>query len=240
MLFGGDLALRGVNDDGSNNFQAFKQEMKPLTDAGIKLYVAVGNHELYKEGEFGYLFLEGQRQYQQAFADLPGNGPPGYERLVYSFESPGGHAFFAVLDPYHMAPGIEQRPSNRSVGNIDQTQLNWLRSQIARTKASHKFLCMHMPVYQVNDLPVDKSYFDLWSILDKARFDIFCCDHVHLFSRKAIDRTVDPRWQNSLVQLITGTAGAPPVKIERVNRDFHDWHVDVGNYYYSVIDLDGR
>jgi hypothetical protein len=32
----------------------------------------------------------------------PENGPPGYERRVYSFTSPGGDSFFAVLDPYYL------------------------------------------------------------------------------------------------------------------------------------------
>ena len=239
VIFGGDLALTGVNRNGSNNFQAFKNTMKPLTDAGIKLYVTVGNHELYKEGSNGFFFLENQRQYQQAFANLPANGPPGYEHLTYSFESPGGDAFFAILDPYYMASDTAQRPSNKNVGVIDQAQLAWLRGQIAQTKASHKFLCTHVPLYQVNDLPVHDSYFELWSLLDKAGFDLFCCGHVHLYSRKAIDRLAGPRWHNSVVQLICGTAGAPPVKAADVSRDFNDWHIDVGSYYYSVVDING-
>lgn len=241
VLFGGDLALTGLKADGkSNNFQAFKDAMKPITDAGIKLYVALGNHELYKEGNHGNFYREAQEQYRQAFADLPGNGPPGYERLVYSFESDGHDAFFAVLDPYYMDPDSSVRqPVNHAVGSFDAKQLEWLTKQLKQTKATHKFLCSHVPIHQVTRDQTDSSYFDLWSIMDQARFDIYFCGHVHLFSRKAIDRGVDPRWQNSVVQLLTGDGGAPAVEAAAVVRDSRDWHIDVGSNYYSVVELNG-
>ena len=71
---------------------------------------------------------------------------PGYEHLVYSFESPGGDAFFAVLDPYYLTADV---PNPDLGGTIDSTQLNWLATQVAQTKATHKFLFIHTPYYYV-------------------------------------------------------------------------------------------
>ncbi len=238
VIFAGDLATVGTNDDGSNNFQAFKNCMKPLTDAGIKLYVTLGNHELYKDGVYDYFFLENQRQYQQAFAYLPANGPPGYEKLVYSFESPGGDAFFAVLDPFYISPGTSQRPSKNDPGFIDERQLTWLRGQIAATQATHKFLCIHVPAYPVTSTTIQPSFIKLWSLLDKSGFDLYLCGHSHLYSRKTIDCDVDARWENGVVQLISGAAGAPP-ETAAIVRNRTAWHINVGVNYYSVVDISG-
>jgi hypothetical protein len=97
VVFGGDGAYRGYYHDDNvtfYTFQTFKDLFAPLTSAGIKLYTAIGNHELYDQ-HGGTLKLANQTEYQQVFSDNPGNGPAGYERLVYSFTSPGGSAFFA-------------------------------------------------------------------------------------------------------------------------------------------------
>ncbi len=75
-----------------------------------------------------------------------GRDLPGYERLVYSFESPGGDAFFAVLDPYYLTA---DDPTPNLTGTFDNTQLDWLAAQVAQTKATHKFLFTHGPYYYV-------------------------------------------------------------------------------------------
>ena len=45
VVFGGDAAYRG-RYNGAYTFDAFREVMAPLTDAGIALYTMVGNHEL--------------------------------------------------------------------------------------------------------------------------------------------------------------------------------------------------
>jgi hypothetical protein len=125
---------------GTYIFQTWKDVMAPLTNAGIKLYTVLGNHELYNTTASQFV-LANQTEYQQVVTDNLANGPSGYERLVYSFESPGGDAFFAVLNPYYLTADVID-PS--ITGTIDNTQLNWLTSQVAQTKATHKFLFIHL------------------------------------------------------------------------------------------------
>jgi len=256
VIFGGDMAYRG-SIRGTYQFQAFKDLFAPLTNAGIPLYTAMGNHELYNEHSSNGFFLANQQQFQQVFSENPGNGPPGYEHLVYSFTSPGGDAFLAVLDPYYLTADVPSEKVKLG-GHIDYTQLNWLSFQAAQTKATHKFLFIHTPYYYVTGgTPDEKSAADvsftyLWSILDFNKFDFYACGHSHLYSRKAIDSSITPfpqptpplppvdPWKNNVVQLLCGTCGAGvDTTAPTVNPSL--WHISQlpNTYYFSVVDVKG-
>ena len=250
VVFAGDMVSTGYNGS-EYTFQTWKNLFAPLTSAGIALYTAIGNHELFGYPTTGGFLLENQHQFQIAFSENPGNGPPGYERLVYSFTSPGGDAFFATLDPYYLTA---DNPNPDVSGNIDDIQLDWLADQLTKTTASHKFLFMHTPYYYVTNNPSEPSIPNvsltkLWSILDQNRFDLYACGHSHLYSRKTIDSSITPNpqtdpprppWQNNVVQLLSGTCGAP-VDTDPLIVDPTLWHVfnAPDTYYFSVVDIDG-
>jgi hypothetical protein len=242
VVFGGDMVYRGHYKDSKTSFytyQAVKDVMAPLTAAGIPVYTTMGNHELYDTHAGTFVFAN-QTEFQAEFTDNPGNGPPKYERLVYSFTSPGGDSFFAVLDPYYITADI---PDTNLTGNIDDTQLNWLANQVAQSSATHKFLFIHTPNYYVSGATGNASFASLWTILDSNQFDFYACGHSHLYSRKAIDRNIDPRWNNNVVQLITGTCGAPldtdpPVVDPTLWHVFNGWNTP-NTYYFSVVDING-
>lgn len=263
VIFGGDMSYRGYIDtkDIPNEwtFQMWKDLFKDLEDAGIRLYTAIGNHELYrhdnKHPENGFA-LENQEKYQEVFSENPTNGPqrytPSYDHLVYSFTSRGGDAFFAVLDPYFLTT---DEPVTNLGGHIDDVQLKWLAQQVAKTKATHKFLFIHTPYYYVNGQDpeevsaADDSLTKLWTILDNNRFDFYACGHQHLYSRKTIDgcvppdpQTTPPRppWRHDVVQLLNGTSGAGPDTTSPVVNPKR-WHIhqDPNTYYFSVIDIHG-
>jgi len=252
VVYGGDQAYRGCVT-GTYSFQAFKNAMAALTTANppIPVYTAVGNHELTYSDALGLITVRvaNQQVYQRVFYENPGNGPAGYEHLAYSFTSPGGDCFFAVLDPYYITRDTLDTPDFIN-GSVDDTQLSWLTAQLAQTKASHKFLFIHAPYYYVASMPpfANITYTNLWKILDDNRFDLYCCGHQHLFSRRTINSSIPPnpqanppiQWHNSVVQLLTGTCGAG---IEK-SKGFVDpvlWHVhDTDHiYYFSVVDISG-
>jgi 3',5'-cyclic AMP phosphodiesterase CpdA len=149
------------------------------------------------------------------------------------------------LDPYYLTADV---PSPDLSGTITDSQLTWLGDQLAKTKATHKFLVIHTPfayIAQTGTTP-DASFTNLWTILDDNKFDIYFCGHEHLYSRKSIDSNTTiypprstPKWKNSVVQLLTGTAGAAPVGGVVVNPN--EWHVSNSNdiYYFSVVDING-
>jgi hypothetical protein len=246
VVFGGDQAYRG-HSGGEYHFKKFKDALKPLTDAGIKLYTVLGNHELYREGTSGFV-LGNQQEFQKEFTDNPVNGPPGYERLVYSFESPGGDAFFAMLDSYYLTQDVTDPDLH---GSVDHIQKTWLVNQVTQTKATHKFLFIHPPYYVIIGSQSQQNIVNtqLWSILDNNRFDIYFCGHSHLYSRKTIDKSIDPnpqslppvpQWKNNVVQLLNGTCGAP-VDTGTPVVDRSAWHVfnAADTYYFSVVDIKG-
>ncbi|WP_295433397.1 metallophosphoesterase [uncultured Thiodictyon sp.] len=258
VLFGGDMSYRG-NIDGTYTYQAWKDLFKPLDDNKIPLYTAIGNHELYrheKHQETAGLYLENQKEYQKVFTENPRNGPIGYDYLTYSFTSPEGDTFFAVLDPYYLTA---DEPTYDMSGTIDPTQLAWLELQVALTTATHKILFIHTPYYYVDGGSTmdpteppgapDETFTNLWRLLDDNHFDIYACGHSHLFSRKTIDNSIPPihqssppfTWQNNVVQLLNGTSGAGGggETVFSVNPVL--WHIksDIKTYYFSVVDIDG-
>jgi hypothetical protein len=251
VIFGGDMSYRGYIKP-SYTFQAWKDMFDTLTDNGIALYTAVGNHELYYQHSDSGFILGNQQEFQSVFSENPANGPAGYEHLAYSFTSPGGNSFFAVLDPYYLTHNFKDTTLG---GNIDTTQMSWLKAQVAQTNATHKFLFIHTPYYYVSKDPeepsaANKSYTALWSFLDANKFDFYACGHSHLFSRKTIDSTVlanpqttppTPKWQNNVVQLLNGTCGAGPDHgtIDPNIRISWNVHNDSKTYYFSVIDISG-
>jgi hypothetical protein len=256
VIYGGDSVYRG-HSGGNFNFSHFVTAMAPLTSEGIKVYTVMGNHELYDEGTPGFV-LANQQEFQNIFTDNPINGPPGYERLVYSFPSPGGDALFIVGDCYYLTaddpnPNLNQEGNSSQSGTFDVIQLAWLENQLAKTNVKHKFFFAHAPYYKIVGAQSSQntSFTELWSILDKHHVDLFGCGHEHLYSRKTIDSTIAPApqwsppflWKNNVTQLLTGTCGAP-IDDGTLVVDRYAWHVfndfnAPNNYYFSVIDIHG-
>lgn len=251
VMFGGDMSYSGYIDS-SYTFQAWKDLFLPMTGNGIPLYTVLGNHELYLESSASGFNFGNQQAFQQVFSGNPANGPAGYEHLTYSFTSPGGNSFFAVLDAYYLTHSFHDSTVG---GNIDSTQMSWLKAQVAQTRATHKFLFIHSPYYYVNYDPeepsaANKSYTELWSFLDANKFDMYACGHSHLYARKTIDSSVLPYpqttpptapWQNNIVQLLNGTCGThvETLPIEPDIRVAWNVHNDSLTYYFSVVDISG-
>ena len=251
VMFGGDMSYSGYIDS-AYTFQAWKDLFAPLTGNGIPLYTVLGNHELYLESADSGFNIGNQQAFQNVFSENPGNGPSGYQHLTYSFTSPGGNSFFAVLDAYYLTQSFHDSTVG---GNIDPTQMSWLRAQVAQTKATHKFLFIHSPYYYVNHDPeepsaANKSYTELWAFLDANKFDLYACGHSHLYSRKTIDSSVlpnpqttppTPPWQNNVVQLLNGTCGThiEATLIDPAIRTSWNVHNDSLTYYFSVVDISG-
>ncbi len=251
VMFGGDMSYSGYINS-TYTFQAWKDLFAPLTSNGIPLYTALGNHELYLSSSDSGFNLGNQQEFQQVFSENPSNGPPGYQHLTYSFTSPGGNSFFAVLDAYYLTHTYKDSTVG---GNIDSTQMSWLKTQVAQTRATHKFLFIHSPYYYVNHDPeepsaANKTYTELWAFLDANKFDLYACGHSHLYSRKTIDSSVAPNpqtipptpsWQNNVVQLLNGTCGThvETTSIDPAIRASWNVHNDSLTYYFSVIDISG-
>lgn len=69
VFFLGDLVTRTHNAAGHRFIPDWKEVMKPLSLEGIKIYVAVGNRDLY--GNTGWTEKPLEAEFQQYFSDPP-------------------------------------------------------------------------------------------------------------------------------------------------------------------------
>ncbi|WP_449241989.1 metallophosphoesterase family protein [Desulfovibrio sp.] len=234
----GDLAIVGGEPDGRTHFADWTQAMRPLAEAGIAVWPVVGNHDLYVNGIHGMQYRWLQDAFIKAFPDVPRNGPEDYEGLAYSFEDRDSGSFFAVIDTYHIPKAMEDIVYTRR-GHLRDEQLNWLDEKLAETKAKHRFVFGHNPVFS----PLDHeqacagNWCDLWKIMSRGGARVYFCGHDHLYSRKVIEAGTHPSAESGMLQVITPTAGGKPTKIDKLTLD-DSWHLWSG-HGFVVVDVDG-
>lgn len=239
IFFLGDLVTMSHDTSGHAFIPDWQNTMKPLAQAGIKIYVAVGNRDLYPanvpvpspqiEEQFRTFFS------QPPYFDMPGNGPDNpynYQKLAYSVSHK--NAFFVVLDTFAFKPD----GSNWNNG-LDTQQLDWLESQAAQSTQTFKFVLSHGPAFspEGNSVHVDSSLpKNMWSIMQTYNFDAYFCGHEHIYSRWIINKTVDPTITRNVTQVITGGAGALPDQIFKVKESRQKVHA-FSLYNYVVGDV---
>lgn len=196
--------------------------MQPISDAGIQLYVAIGNHELYDVNSNYDSAL--QEEFQAFFSNMPSNGPTAYNKLAYYVEF--RNSFFIVLDTF----GFKSGDINWDNG-IDELQYYWFYAEALRSQAKHKFLLTHGPAFSTEGWSVDQSMKNVWQVMKETKFDIYFCGHEHIYSRWNPD-------DSSLVQVITGSAGAKPDSRSLIKVDPLKAHINL-NYNFVVMDIEG-
>lgn len=147
------------------------------------LVPVIGNHEC--QGGHPTLYL-------QQFA-LPHNGPPGLEaERCYAFEY--SNALFVVLD-----------------SNLDPaTQTDWLEEQLARSRATWKFVSYHHPAYSSAPNRDNQKLRELWTpLFDKYHVDLALQGHDHAYLRtyplKASQRVASPKDGTVYIVSVSGT-----------------------------------
>jgi len=97
----------------------FEQPYKPLMDAGVKFYAALGNHDNPNQRFYKLFNMNGERFY--TFRASPG----GLSKLAE-----GGVRFFAIDSNY-----------------LDKSQLDWLSKELAASGSEWKICFFHHPLY---------------------------------------------------------------------------------------------
>jgi len=220
IFFLGDMVTMTHNKAGRSYLADWKEAMKPLALAGIKIYVAVGNRDLYS-ADIPVASKEMEEEFRTLFSDppyfnMPGNGPDtpyNYKKLAYSVSHE--NALFVVLDTF----AFKTDGSNWNNG-LDAQQLSWLESQAVQAGRKYKFVFSHGPAFSPEGMSVDASVQKrMWGIMQAHNFDAYFCGHEHIYSRWEIDKTVDPTITRVITQVITGAAGAMPDQIFKVTKD---------------------
>ncbi|MCX6693624.1 MAG: metallophosphoesterase [Methanomicrobiales archaeon] len=203
VMYTGDLVSGWIISNASPVATDYKVQFKNWMDAvapihnytsgkGTPLYVVRGNHEDGPKQTVMPL-LDAYRE--SAAADMPLNGPPGEERLTYSFTWKG--AKFIALDEYF--------PHNDLKETVNQT---WVDQELISDTRPFTFVFGHTPAYLLEDDPEDRGY-DLavhpalrdifWDSLVKNHVTAYISGHTHLYARGVKD---------GLQQVVTGNGGA--------------------------------
>ena len=215
VLFPGDLVFgAGVG------LTAFEKQlwdwirvMRPLYDAGIRVYVCRGNHEI---GDMWYA-LPGElpdpadncaQRWLSVFGNdeyplyrLPDNGPDGEKYMSYSVVHK--NALIVGLDQYG---GMNYRP-------IHYVNQEWLSSQLESNVKPHVFAFGHEPAFRTLHFDCLDAHPDrrdaLWLRLKTAGGRTYFCCHDHYYDHARVDDG-DGNPDNDIHQMIVATAGAYP------------------------------
>jgi len=208
LVISGDLPYDGANPD---DYQVFKQETAAWRDAHLRVYPALGNHELHKDE------IRGPPTWWAAFPELKG-------RRWYSVAF--GDQYIIALD------------SDLPLTAGSRQQL-WLADQLRKLppQTQYVFISLHHP--PVAD-PIDgdnshdvrqneKSLADSLAQVSPSLHAqlIVIAGHIHNYQRFA---------QDGIVYLVSGGGGARPHPIARSAADLYK-DPSFPNYHYIRFQL---
>jgi 3',5'-cyclic AMP phosphodiesterase CpdA len=211
LVISGDLPLNGAV---ANDYAVFQQETAAWRAAGLRVYPAIGNHEL-KGGQ-----------------DLdPGNWwatfPDLNRRRWYSVAF--GNSYIITLDS-----GLPLVQGSR--------QQRWLKDQLDHLPSStqYVFFSLHHPpvadsLWYDHSHDVRPNEQALASFLEKRQATshaafIVIAGHIHNYQRFI---------HNGVLYLVSGGGGAKPHMVSRTAADLYQ-DSSFPNYHYIRFDFDGR
>ncbi len=213
LLLSGDIPYRGGSD---SDWDVVDKEIKPLWDAKIRIYPALGNHEMLG-GDSHDL-----RNWWKRFPEL--EGMRWYSVLF-------GNCYFIVLD-------------SNSKYREGTPQGQWLQSQLAHipVEVDFVFVLMHHPSYTDSkehfmvgmghsargEEKTLAAQLEQMQPKTRARF-IEVAGHVHNYERFE---------HNSVNYIVTGGGGATPYMFDRSPDDKYQGGIGP-TYHYLRFEIDG-
>jgi acid phosphatase type 7 len=208
LILSGDLPWHGNDLD---DYRVYAEESKPWTDAHLRIYPVLGNHEFAGCPEAQCL-----QNWWQVFPELTG-------RRWYELALGSTLRVFALDSDTSLLPGSEQR--------------GWLEQRLGQLPAEVRFVILalhHPPV--ADDAwfivrPNERSLLKLLGPLAKrsaARF-LVCAGHVHNYERFE---------RGGVTYLVSGGGGAKPLAVVRSPADRYR-HREFPNYHYLRFELQG-
>ena len=211
VLLSGDVPYNGSVQ---NDYHVYQQETTVWRDAKLRVYPAMGNHELHGDE------VREPNNWWNAFPELKG-------RRWYSVAF--GNAYLLSLD------------SNLPL-TADSSQQVWLLDQLAHLPPETRFVFVslhHPPVadsiegsHSHDVRPNERVLVDLLekrAATSKAKI-VVIAGHIHNYQRF---------FQNGVVYLVSGGGGAKPYPISRTPADLYQ-DKSFPNYHYLRFDFDGE
>lgn len=213
IFINGDLPYRGVAAD----YDVYRRESQVWRDKRLRVYPALGNHELSGCLQFSCL-----DRWWSAFPELRG-------RRWYSVALGSRVLGIALDSDVSLMPGSEQRA--------------WLENQMSSLDPAVRlvmFIMHHPPVADLqtakmvdhNARPNEQAlaaYLKAMAAHSSARF-LVSAGHIHNYERLA---------QDGVTYLVSGGGGATPYDIDRTPEDLYR-STRFPNYHYVRFELSGQ
>jgi hypothetical protein len=203
----GDVPFQGTNPA---DYEAFRIETKPRRDAHLRVYPALGNHEL--SGGAG----KGLEEWWKAFPELKG-------MRWYSVALGDRIALIQLDSTSDLTPGSKQ--------------LTWLHAQLATLPPSVDFVMIslhHPPVADIQThLHVDHNPrpneialrdFLMQTAPGLHAAIVVIAGHIHNYERAEVA---------GITYLVSGGGGAEPYQVERTKQDLYQ-NTDFPNFHYDI------
>lgn len=229
VLFSGDL-IAGPRTDAEmeSQLRTWLETMKPVYDAGIKVYNIRGNHEMHVP----HPELVWKKMFVGKYA-MPQDGPKGEEGMTFTV-----HYRNALI------VGLDEFQSDEINVNM-----NWLDKVLKAKREPHLFIFSHKMAFRSGNhddgLETNPPLRDaLVKKLVAAGERVAFFGHDHLYDHRSVTAPGEPD-SRALHQFVVGTAGAPLVKGNTQPGENGNWlvkkfsHIE-GKYGYAVVEIDGK
>jgi 3',5'-cyclic AMP phosphodiesterase CpdA len=204
-LYGGESA---------NDYRRkFEEPYKPLLDAGVKFYAALGNHDDPSQRFYKPFNMNGERFYTFK-APRPGIGPRGSVR------------FFA-LDSNYMSP----------------EQLQWLEKELAASGSDWKIPFFHHPLYSSGEKHGSDTALrdELEPLFLKHGVDVVFSGHEHFYERLKPQKGITYFISGSAAKLRKGNIGETGLTAKGYDEGYAFVIVEIAGdeLYFQTINAEG-
>jgi hypothetical protein len=194
--------------------QKFELPYKPLLDAGVLFYAAIGNHDDFNQIRYAPFHMGGQRYFTFK--------PPSVVSRLF-----GASVRFFVID----------------TENVSLTQLQWLESEMSASDADWKIPIFHRPLYTSGRYDVGGRYLrsSLEPIFIRHRVAAAFSGHEHFYQRIKPQHGITYFISGGAGSLRVGDLRPSEVTAAGFDRDYHFMLVEINDdeLYYQAIARNG-
>jgi len=192
----------------------FEDPYKPLLNAGVKFYAALGNHDDSNQVYYEPFHMEGQRYY----TFVPPLDPiTRWDTRV---------RFFALDSTY-----------------LDRAQSRWLDQKTTDSNAEWKIAFLHHPVYTSGryTLAARGIRFALEAAFSNGGIDVVFSGHEHMYQRAELQNGILYFVTGGAGSLREGDANASPSIARSYDRDYHFMLAEITDdgFFFQAINRTG-
>jgi 3',5'-cyclic AMP phosphodiesterase CpdA len=216
----GLVLMLGDNNYGDGSSESYKprfeEPFRPLIDAGVRFYAALGNHDAGAQWNYPLFNMNGHRYY--TFERNTGVLP----RVI------GDHVRFFAVDTV----------------NLDAEQMVWLDRQLSTSQADWKIVYQHHPLYSSGRYAFSSALLrrTLEQILIEHEVDVVFAGHEHVYERMAPQSGVMYFVSGASGSVRTGDLQALPFQAKGYDRDLSFMLVEIAGdtMYFQAINRIGE